>query len=166
MYVHACICLYVFQKFILVVYHRALPESYLLRIFHVWCCFHVIHVFRVRIHASWIGMVICFLFASGIGTIQVLSLLFCQTCNSVYYFRGSAIIWRLWFESHHQFIFDMWLLVMVCSQKFFSYRYVSVGDIAHIGSHPPHVAAIYRDSNSYFALPIGYDLVSLLSFCC
>ena len=46
-----------------------------------------------------------------------------------------------------------------------SYRYVSVGDIAHVGTHPPHVAAIYRDSNLNFALPIGYDLVSFLNIC-
>lgn len=37
--------------------------------------------------------------------------------------------------------------------------YASVGDIAHVGIHPPHVAAIYRDSSGNFALPVGYDVV-------
>ncbi|XP_052211647.1 uncharacterized protein LOC127814276 isoform X2 [Diospyros lotus] len=37
--------------------------------------------------------------------------------------------------------------------------YVSVGDIAHIGSHPPNVASVYRNSDKLFALPVGYDLV-------
>ncbi|WOL09557.1 hypothetical protein Cni_G18310 [Canna indica] len=37
--------------------------------------------------------------------------------------------------------------------------YVSVGDIAHIGSHPPPVAAVYQDSGRNFGLPLGYDLV-------
>ncbi|GMJ12445.1 hypothetical protein like AT4G17140 [Hibiscus trionum] len=37
--------------------------------------------------------------------------------------------------------------------------YVSVGDIAHIGSHPPTVAAVYRNIDNLFALPVGYDLV-------
>ncbi|GAB4857735.1 hypothetical protein Ancab_015642 [Ancistrocladus abbreviatus] len=37
--------------------------------------------------------------------------------------------------------------------------YVSIGDIAHIGNHPPNVAAVYRYSDQYFALPIGFDLV-------
>ncbi|XP_073000916.1 uncharacterized protein [Typha latifolia] len=37
--------------------------------------------------------------------------------------------------------------------------YISIGDVAHIGHHPPHVAAIYRNSDGNFALPIGYDLV-------
>ena len=39
------------------------------------------------------------------------------------------------------------------------FRYVSVGDIAHIGSHPPNVASVYRNSDKLFALPVGYDLV-------
>lgn len=37
--------------------------------------------------------------------------------------------------------------------------YISVGDIAHVGTHPPHVAAIYQASDQNFALPLGYDLV-------
>ncbi|KAM5573225.1 hypothetical protein ABKV19_012985 [Rosa sericea] len=37
--------------------------------------------------------------------------------------------------------------------------YVSIGDIAHIGSHPPNVAAVYRKIDRLFALPVGYDLV-------
>ncbi|PON47154.1 Vacuolar protein sorting-associated protein, partial [Parasponia andersonii] len=37
--------------------------------------------------------------------------------------------------------------------------YVSVGDIARIGSHPPNVAAVYLNIDRLFALPVGYDLV-------
>ncbi|GMJ16090.1 hypothetical protein like AT4G17140 [Hibiscus trionum] len=37
--------------------------------------------------------------------------------------------------------------------------YVSVGDIARAGSHPPNVAAVYRSIDKLFALPVGYDLV-------
>ncbi|KAG9452487.1 hypothetical protein H6P81_005391 [Aristolochia fimbriata] len=37
--------------------------------------------------------------------------------------------------------------------------YVSVGDIAHVGMHPPNVAAIYQNVNGWFAPPMGYDLV-------
>ncbi|XP_019086561.1 PREDICTED: uncharacterized protein LOC104718635 [Camelina sativa] len=37
--------------------------------------------------------------------------------------------------------------------------FVSVGDVAHVGSHPPNVAAVYNNSNRVFALPVGYDLV-------
>ncbi|XP_068305501.1 uncharacterized protein [Pyrus communis] len=37
--------------------------------------------------------------------------------------------------------------------------YVSIGDIAHIGSHPPNVAAVYCKIDRLFALPVGYDLV-------
>ncbi|KAJ6828337.1 uncharacterized protein M6B38_362940 [Iris pallida] len=37
--------------------------------------------------------------------------------------------------------------------------YVSIGDVAHVGTHPPHVAAIYKDFAGSFALPVGYDLV-------
>ncbi|XP_023553987.1 uncharacterized protein LOC111811402 [Cucurbita pepo subsp. pepo] len=37
--------------------------------------------------------------------------------------------------------------------------YVSIGDIAHLGSHPPNVAAIYRYMEGMFAPPVGYDLV-------
>ncbi|XAR70581.1 hypothetical protein NMG60_11027484 [Bertholletia excelsa] len=37
--------------------------------------------------------------------------------------------------------------------------YVSVGDIAHIGTHAPNVAAVYHNRNTLFALPVGYDLV-------
>ncbi|KAK2999891.1 hypothetical protein RJ639_022624 [Escallonia herrerae] len=38
-------------------------------------------------------------------------------------------------------------------------RYVPIGDIARVGSHPPNVAAVYRNSDRLFALPVGYDLV-------
>ncbi|KAL1194607.1 hypothetical protein V5N11_031431 [Cardamine amara subsp. amara] len=37
--------------------------------------------------------------------------------------------------------------------------FVSVGDVAHVGSHPPNVAAVYNNTNRVFALPVGYDLV-------
>ncbi|KAK9144775.1 hypothetical protein Sjap_004678 [Stephania japonica] len=37
--------------------------------------------------------------------------------------------------------------------------YVSVGDIAHVGTHPPTVAALYHYADGSFALPVGYDLV-------
>lgn len=47
---------------------------------------------------------------------------------------------------------------------FVSFRYVSIGDIARVGSHPPNVAAVYRNTDRLFALPVGYDLVrNLLS---
>lgn len=37
--------------------------------------------------------------------------------------------------------------------------YISIGDITHVGSHPPNVSAVYRYSDKLFALPVGYDLV-------
>ncbi|XP_048140983.1 uncharacterized protein LOC115736923 isoform X3 [Rhodamnia argentea] len=37
--------------------------------------------------------------------------------------------------------------------------YVSIGDIARVGSHAPNCAAVYSNSDRLFALPIGYDLV-------
>uniref|UniRef100_A0A0D9XMK5 PH domain-containing protein n=1 Tax=Leersia perrieri TaxID=77586 RepID=A0A0D9XMK5_9ORYZ len=37
--------------------------------------------------------------------------------------------------------------------------YVSTGDVAHVGTHPPHVASIYKNVGGNFALPLGYDLV-------
>ncbi|XP_010540792.1 PREDICTED: uncharacterized protein LOC104814451 [Tarenaya hassleriana] len=37
--------------------------------------------------------------------------------------------------------------------------FVSVGDVAHVGSHPPNVAAVYHNTDGLFALPVGYDLV-------
>ncbi|KAK7307747.1 hypothetical protein VNO77_41077 [Canavalia gladiata] len=37
--------------------------------------------------------------------------------------------------------------------------YIYVGDIARVGIHPPNVAAVYRKSDGFFALPMGYDLV-------
>ncbi|XP_008465914.2 uncharacterized protein LOC103503494 isoform X1 [Cucumis melo] len=37
--------------------------------------------------------------------------------------------------------------------------YISIGDIAHLGSHPPNVAAIYRHVEGMFVPPVGYDLV-------
>ncbi|KAJ4777649.1 Pleckstrin (PH) domain-containing protein isoform 2 [Rhynchospora pubera] len=37
--------------------------------------------------------------------------------------------------------------------------YVTVGDIVHVGTHAPSVAAVYRNSDNNFALPVGFDLV-------
>ncbi|KAK3153327.1 hypothetical protein QOZ80_2BG0170820 [Eleusine coracana subsp. coracana] len=37
--------------------------------------------------------------------------------------------------------------------------YVSIGDVAHGGTHPPHLATVYKNVDGNFALPIGYDLV-------
>ncbi|XP_027361593.1 uncharacterized protein LOC113869468 [Abrus precatorius] len=37
--------------------------------------------------------------------------------------------------------------------------YIYVGDIAHVGIHPPNVAAVYRKIDGCFTLPMGYDLV-------
>ncbi|XP_043715720.1 uncharacterized protein LOC122664096 isoform X2 [Telopea speciosissima] len=37
--------------------------------------------------------------------------------------------------------------------------YVSIGDIAHIGTHPPNVAAVYHKINNQFSIPLGFDLV-------
>ncbi|XP_057978559.1 uncharacterized protein LOC131164992 isoform X2 [Malania oleifera] len=37
--------------------------------------------------------------------------------------------------------------------------YVSIGDIARVGCHPPNVAAVYRNIDQQFTLPVGYDLV-------
>ncbi|KAL3817950.1 hypothetical protein ACJIZ3_003855 [Penstemon smallii] len=37
--------------------------------------------------------------------------------------------------------------------------YVSVGDIARSGTHPPNVAAVYHNADKLFAVPIGFDLV-------
>nr|XP_027080056.1 uncharacterized protein LOC113703042 isoform X2 [Coffea arabica] len=37
--------------------------------------------------------------------------------------------------------------------------YISVGDIARAGSHPPNVSAVYHYSDKHFTLPVGFDLV-------
>ncbi|GER35434.1 pleckstrin homology (PH) domain-containing protein [Striga asiatica] len=37
--------------------------------------------------------------------------------------------------------------------------YVSIGDVARCGCHPPTVASIYRNSEELFVPPVGYDLV-------
>ncbi|KAJ4951540.1 hypothetical protein NE237_028372 [Protea cynaroides] len=37
--------------------------------------------------------------------------------------------------------------------------YISIGDIARIGTHPPNVAAVYHKINEQFSFPVGYDLV-------
>uniref|UniRef100_A0A0Q3N5I8 PH domain-containing protein n=1 Tax=Setaria italica TaxID=4555 RepID=A0A0Q3N5I8_SETIT len=37
--------------------------------------------------------------------------------------------------------------------------YISIGDVAHVGTHPPQLAAVYKNANGNFALPLGYDLV-------
>jgi vacuolar protein sorting-associated protein 13A/C len=37
--------------------------------------------------------------------------------------------------------------------------YVSIGDVAHASAYQPHLAAVYKNVDGNFALPIGYDLV-------
>ncbi|KAL5230936.1 hypothetical protein ABZP36_029712 [Zizania latifolia] len=37
--------------------------------------------------------------------------------------------------------------------------YLSIGDVAHVGIHPPPIAAIYKNVGGNFVLPLGYDLV-------
>ncbi|KAL6008537.1 hypothetical protein ACLOJK_034050 [Asimina triloba] len=37
--------------------------------------------------------------------------------------------------------------------------YISTGDIARVGVHPPNVAAVYQNVNGLFEAPVGYDLV-------
>ncbi|MCO5611230.1 hypothetical protein L7F22_065481 [Adiantum nelumboides] len=37
--------------------------------------------------------------------------------------------------------------------------YVSVGDIAHIGKHPPMVSVVYHYEEQHFKHPVGFDLV-------
>ncbi|XP_022875485.1 uncharacterized protein LOC111393931 isoform X1 [Olea europaea var. sylvestris] len=37
--------------------------------------------------------------------------------------------------------------------------YISIGDIARTGNHPPNVAAVYSFSDELFSHPVGYDLV-------
>ncbi|KAM7253783.1 hypothetical protein ACFE04_031465 [Oxalis oulophora] len=37
--------------------------------------------------------------------------------------------------------------------------YISIGDVAHVGMHPPNVAAVYQKTDGLFAVPVGYDLV-------
>ncbi|CAI9095544.1 OLC1v1031527C1 [Oldenlandia corymbosa var. corymbosa] len=37
--------------------------------------------------------------------------------------------------------------------------YISIGDIARSGNHPPNVAAVYCYSDKLFTLPVGFDLV-------
>ena len=47
--------------------------------------------------------------------------------------------------------------------QFMFLRYVSVGDIARVGCHSPNVAAVYKNVDKQFALPVGYDLVRTLN---
>jgi hypothetical protein len=49
---------------------------------------------------------------------------------------------------------------MLKVENFFC-RYVSIGDVAHAGIHPPHFAAIYKNVSGNFVPPLGYDLVSV-----
>lgn len=51
------------------------------------------------------------------------------------------------------------MILFLCNQDLFDFRYISIGDIAHLGSHPPNVAAIYRHVEGMFVPPVGYDLV-------
>ncbi|CAK7356237.1 unnamed protein product [Dovyalis caffra] len=53
------------------------------------------------------------------------------------------------------FPYTLFSHVTLCKVK----RYISIGDIAHVGSHSPNVAAVYQNIDRLFALPLGYDLV-------
>lgn len=45
------------------------------------------------------------------------------------------------------------------------FRYVSVGDVAYVGSDPESQSVIvYRYDEDRFEKPVGYDLVSTLHF--
>lgn len=55
--------------------------------------------------------------------------------------------------------FPPYLFLNIKQNNFISFRYVSVGDIARVGNHPPNVAAVYQSIDKLFALPVGYDLV-------
>lgn len=48
---------------------------------------------------------------------------------------------------------------MEAQSLLFAVRYVSIGDIARVGSHAPNVAAVYSKVDRLFARPVGYDLV-------
>ncbi|KAL6642664.1 hypothetical protein ACP70R_020845 [Stipagrostis hirtigluma subsp. patula] len=37
--------------------------------------------------------------------------------------------------------------------------FVSTGDVAHVGTHLPHFAEVYKNVDGNFTLPLGYDLV-------
>ncbi|KAK9266873.1 hypothetical protein L1049_027132 [Liquidambar formosana] len=37
--------------------------------------------------------------------------------------------------------------------------YVSIGDVARVGTHPPNVAAVYHNIDRLFIPPVGFDLV-------
>lgn len=58
------------------------------------------------------------------------------------------------------------LILFLRNKDLFHFRYVSIGDVAHLGSHPPNVAAIYRHTDGMFAPPVGYDLVRKFSQNC
>lgn len=58
------------------------------------------------------------------------------------------------------------LILFLYNKDLFHFRYVSIGDIAHLGSHPPNVAAVYRHLEGMFAPPVGYDLVRNFSQNC
>lgn len=59
----------------------------------------------------------------------------------------------------HAFVVEI-LYIFVMSKQYLC-RYTYIGDIAHVGTHPPNVAAVYRKIDGFFALPMGYDLVRL-----
>lgn len=44
------------------------------------------------------------------------------------------------------------------------FRYISIGDIAHVGTYQPQLAAVYKNVDGNFAVPIGYDLVSIQGY--
>lgn len=71
------------------------------------------------------------------------------------------IVTRTLLLVYHQIL--LYGLYLFLTFDMFYLRYVSVGDIARVGSHPPNVAAVYHKVNKLFTLPIGYDLVRNMS---
>jgi len=55
---------------------------------------------------------------------------------------------------------DIYIIVNFVMLKRLLFRYTFIGDISRVGVHPPNVAAVYRKIDGFFALPMGYDLVS------
>jgi vacuolar protein sorting-associated protein 13A/C len=51
----------------------------------------------------------------------------------------------------------MWVFTL------FACRYVSVGDVAYVGKHPPTIVMTYKNGKGRFAEPTGFDLVSLVA---
>lgn len=71
---------------------------------------------------------------------------------SVFYFNHV-------FRTQKHYTVCMLNIFLKLENMHFPSRYLSIGDIAYVGSHPPNVAAIYRNIDGLFAIPVGYDLV-------